>query len=236
MSVKGISIQNVDPRPEPAWGLLNATESLGAAAHIWTYGDLVYAMHDVGVEPVVKPESTPGEMAGHVKRKQDLVAALDAMTDLRVLELCVRRRRLCRGAQLRHARELERDGPACGGRADLRPGAAVQRGLRHRRRERHAPRALPPGAGPDRTARRQGVRSRADAPRLLRAARLAWGRARRRSSAALRHHRRHPVTACGCASDPAVLRFHGRHPSATSEARRIAAVTWVAVAAPFRRA
>ena len=55
MSVKGISIQNVDPRPEPAWGLLNATESLGAAAHIWTYGDLVYAMHDVGVKPVVTP-------------------------------------------------------------------------------------------------------------------------------------------------------------------------------------
>ena len=80
MSVKGISIQNVDPRPEPAWGLLNATESLGAAAHIWTYGELVYAMHDVGVAPVVSSESTPGEIAGHVKRSQDLVAALDAMT------------------------------------------------------------------------------------------------------------------------------------------------------------
>ena len=80
MSVKGISIQNVDPRPEPAWGLLNATESLGAAAHIWTYGDLVYAMRDVGVEPIVTPESSPCEIAGAVKHKQDLVAALDAMT------------------------------------------------------------------------------------------------------------------------------------------------------------
>ena len=70
----------MDPRPEPAWGLLNATESLGAAAHIWTYGDLVHGMHEAGVEPVIKPESTPAEMAGHVKRKQDLVAALDAMT------------------------------------------------------------------------------------------------------------------------------------------------------------
>lgn len=80
MSVKGISIQNVDPRPEPAWGLLNATEGLGAAAHIWTYGDLVYAMRDVGVEPIVMPESTPGEIAERVKHKQDLVAALDAMT------------------------------------------------------------------------------------------------------------------------------------------------------------
>ena len=80
MSVKGISIQNVDPWPEPAWGLRNATESLGAAAHIWTYGDFVHGMHEAGVEPVIKPESTPAEMAGHVKRKQDLVAALDAMT------------------------------------------------------------------------------------------------------------------------------------------------------------
>ena len=80
MSVKGISIQNVDPRAEPAWGLLNATEGLGAAAHIWTYGDLVYAMRDVGVEPIVTPESTPGEIADRVKYKQDLVAALDAMT------------------------------------------------------------------------------------------------------------------------------------------------------------
>ncbi len=80
MSVKGIAIQNVDPRPEPAWGLLNATEALGAAAHIWTYGDLVHAMRDVGVEPVVRPESTPGEIAARVKDKQDLVAALDAMT------------------------------------------------------------------------------------------------------------------------------------------------------------
>jgi len=80
MSVKGISIQNVDPRPEPAWGLLNATESLGAAAHIWTYADLVVAMRDVGVEPIVTPDSTQGEIAAAVKLKQDVVAALDAMT------------------------------------------------------------------------------------------------------------------------------------------------------------
>lgn len=80
MSVKGITIQNVDPRPEPAWGLLNATENLGAAAHIWTYGDLVYALHDVGVKPIVHPESTAKEIATKVKYKQDLVAMLDAMT------------------------------------------------------------------------------------------------------------------------------------------------------------
>ena len=59
MSVKGISIQNVDPRPEPAWGLLNATESLGAAAHIWTYGDLVYAMREVGVSRSSRPTARP---------------------------------------------------------------------------------------------------------------------------------------------------------------------------------
>jgi aldehyde:ferredoxin oxidoreductase len=80
MSVKGITIQNVDPRPEPAWGLLNATENLGAAAHIWTYGDLVYALNDIGVKPIVNPGSTPVEIAKQVKYKQDLVAALDAMT------------------------------------------------------------------------------------------------------------------------------------------------------------
>jgi aldehyde:ferredoxin oxidoreductase len=80
MSVKDITIQNVDPRPEPAWGLLNATENLGAAAHIWTYGDLVYALHDIGVKPIVNPQSTPSEIATQVKYKQDLVAALDAIT------------------------------------------------------------------------------------------------------------------------------------------------------------
>jgi aldehyde:ferredoxin oxidoreductase len=32
------------------------------------------------VKPIVTPESTPCEIAGHVKHKQDLVAALDAMT------------------------------------------------------------------------------------------------------------------------------------------------------------
>ena len=61
MSVKGISIQNVDPRPEPAWGLLNATENSGGAAHVWTYGDLVYGLRHAGVAPLVGPRSSPGK-------------------------------------------------------------------------------------------------------------------------------------------------------------------------------
>ena len=143
MSVKGISIQNVDPRPEPAWGLLNATESLGAAAHIWTYGELVYAMHDVGVAPVVSSESTPGRDSGPCQAQSGLGGRSGCNDCLRVLELCVWRRGLCRWAELRHACELERHRPTCGGRADFRPGATIQRGLRHWRRERHAPRTLP---------------------------------------------------------------------------------------------
>jgi aldehyde:ferredoxin oxidoreductase len=79
-AVKGITMQNCDPRPEPAWGLLNATETSGSAAHIWSYGDLVYGLHTVGVTPQVTPESTTTEIARAVKEKQDLVAALDSMT------------------------------------------------------------------------------------------------------------------------------------------------------------
>ena len=80
MSVKGISIQNVDPRPEPAWGLLNATENSGGAAHVWTYGDLVYGLRHAGVAPLVGARSTPGETADAVRYRQDLVAVIDSLT------------------------------------------------------------------------------------------------------------------------------------------------------------
>jgi aldehyde:ferredoxin oxidoreductase len=80
MSVKGISIQNCDPRPEPAWGLLNATETAGSAAHIWSYGDLVEGLAEVGVRPIVRRDDPPEDIAASVKYKQDLVAVLDAMT------------------------------------------------------------------------------------------------------------------------------------------------------------
>jgi aldehyde:ferredoxin oxidoreductase len=80
MSIKGISIQNCDPRPEPAWGLLNATETFGSAAHIWSYGELVYAMRHVGVRPIVGPDSSPRQIAEAVIRKQDQIAALDSLS------------------------------------------------------------------------------------------------------------------------------------------------------------
>ena len=80
MSVKGISIQNVDPRPEPAWGLLNATENSGGAAHVWTYGDLVYGLRHAGVAPLVGPRSSPAETADAVRYRQDLVAVIDSLT------------------------------------------------------------------------------------------------------------------------------------------------------------
>jgi aldehyde:ferredoxin oxidoreductase len=79
-AVKGITMQNCDPRPEPAWGLLNATETFGSAAHIWSYGDLVYGLHTVGVKPLVTPQSTTAEIAAAVKGRQDLVAMLDSLT------------------------------------------------------------------------------------------------------------------------------------------------------------
>jgi aldehyde:ferredoxin oxidoreductase len=79
-AVKGISMQNCDPRPEPAWGLLNATETFGSAVHIWSYGDLVYGLHSVGVTPTVTPSSTSLEIARAVKARQDLVAVLDSLT------------------------------------------------------------------------------------------------------------------------------------------------------------
>ena len=80
MTVKGISLQNVDPRPEPAWGLLNATETLGGAAHIWTYADLVSGMREAGVSPLVNERSTAREVAEAVWSRQNQVAVLDSLT------------------------------------------------------------------------------------------------------------------------------------------------------------
>jgi aldehyde:ferredoxin oxidoreductase len=80
MAVKGISLQNVDPRPEPAWGLLNATENFGGAAHVWTYADLVTGMRDAAVTPLVDAYSTVREVAEAVRYRQDLVAVLDSLT------------------------------------------------------------------------------------------------------------------------------------------------------------
>jgi aldehyde:ferredoxin oxidoreductase len=195
MAVKGISIQNVDPRSEPAWGLLNATESLGAAAHIWTYGDLVRAMHEVGVEPVIMPESTPAEIAGHVKQKQDLVAALDAMTVCAFSSYAFDAEDYAAALGFVTHTSWSPTGLLAAGARIFDLERQYNAELRLRCQGRHPPRALPPGAGPDRTARRQGVRSGPHARRLLRAAGLAGGRARRGSPAGLRHHPGHPVKA-----------------------------------------
>ena len=126
--------------------------NLGAAAHIWTYGDLVYAMHDVAWT-VVTPESTPGEIAGRVKEKQDLVAALDAMT------VCAFSSYACCTDDYASALEL-RHAMRAGARASCLRRASesfhlerqYNADLRHWRRVRHASRALPPPAGPDRPA------------------------------------------------------------------------------------
>ncbi len=79
MSVKGITVQNTDPRVEPAWGLLNATENFGGAEHIWVYADLVNSLRESGVVSLIGGESTPEEIARAVKYKQDLVAVLDSL-------------------------------------------------------------------------------------------------------------------------------------------------------------
>lgn len=79
MSVKGITIQNTDPRVEPAWGLLNATENFGGAAHIWVYADLVYSMRHVGIKPLVRRDGRAREIALGVVWRQNLVALLDSL-------------------------------------------------------------------------------------------------------------------------------------------------------------
>lgn len=79
MSVKGITIQNADPRVEQGWGLLNSTESFGSASHLWVYADLLYSMRHVGLDPLVTPSSDPSTVAKNVIKKQCTVAVLDSL-------------------------------------------------------------------------------------------------------------------------------------------------------------
>ena len=79
MTVKGITIQNTDPRAEAAWGLLNATENFGAGEHIWVHADLIQSFKDTGLRTLVGLHSTPREIAAAVKYKQDFVALLDSL-------------------------------------------------------------------------------------------------------------------------------------------------------------
>ncbi len=80
-AVKGITIQNTDPRAEPAWGLLNATENSGSSLHIWVYPDMIYSFGAIDGITL----SVPGNrddldaIAEAVKTKQDFVAALDSL-------------------------------------------------------------------------------------------------------------------------------------------------------------
>lgn len=80
-AVCGITIQNTDPRAEPAWGLLNATDNTGASCHIWVYPDLIYSFRSVEGVRTILPEDRGDleNIARAVKFKQDLVAALDSL-------------------------------------------------------------------------------------------------------------------------------------------------------------
>jgi aldehyde:ferredoxin oxidoreductase len=79
VTVKGATIQNTDPRVEPAWGLINAVEAYGGAAHIWVYGDLVKSLEAVGVPQLIGDHGDPREVAAKTAYKQRLVAALDSL-------------------------------------------------------------------------------------------------------------------------------------------------------------
>jgi aldehyde:ferredoxin oxidoreductase len=79
MSVKGITIQNTDPRVENVWGLLNATENFGGATHIWVYASLVGSMAQAVVSVDVSPSDGPDLVAEKTVNRQNLVAVLDSL-------------------------------------------------------------------------------------------------------------------------------------------------------------
>ena len=80
-AAKGITIQNTDPRVEPAWGLLNATENSGASIHIWVYADLIYSFQEInGLKSILPKDSGDySAIAKSVIWKQNLVAILDSL-------------------------------------------------------------------------------------------------------------------------------------------------------------
>ncbi|MCE4611777.1 MAG: aldehyde ferredoxin oxidoreductase family protein [Desulfurococcales archaeon] len=77
--VKGITVQNADPRVEKAWGLANAVESFGGAVHIWVYGDIIASFKSLGVPVRVDWSFKPGESARAVYERQLLVASVDSL-------------------------------------------------------------------------------------------------------------------------------------------------------------
>jgi aldehyde:ferredoxin oxidoreductase len=80
MATKRMSIQNVDPRVEPAWGLLAATDAYGAAAHIWAFADLIDGLETTGVRPIIRRDSPAEAVAAAVVARQDLNAVIDSLT------------------------------------------------------------------------------------------------------------------------------------------------------------
>jgi aldehyde:ferredoxin oxidoreductase len=80
MASKRMTIQNVDPRVEPAWGLLAATDAYGAAAHIWSFADLIEGLETTGVRPIVRRDSPAEAIAAAVVARQNLNAVLDPLT------------------------------------------------------------------------------------------------------------------------------------------------------------
>ncbi|GBC68343.1 putative oxidoreductase YdhV [archaeon HR01] len=78
-SVKNISIQNTDPRAEPAWGLINAVESFGGATHVWVYPRLLRSFVRLGVDTIYGENPTSERAAEQVYREQIFVAALDSL-------------------------------------------------------------------------------------------------------------------------------------------------------------
>ncbi|MEM0441246.1 MAG: aldehyde ferredoxin oxidoreductase C-terminal domain-containing protein [Candidatus Caldarchaeum sp.] len=78
-TVKNISIQNTDPRAEPAWGLVNAVENFGAGVHIWVYPTLIKSFEKIGIQTIYRDTQTSDEIASKVYQKQVEVAALDSL-------------------------------------------------------------------------------------------------------------------------------------------------------------
>jgi aldehyde:ferredoxin oxidoreductase len=79
-SVKGISVQNADPRAEPAWGLINAVESFGGGVHIWVYPRLIRSFEELNVNTIYQDNSsTEQDIAEKVYLEQVWVAAADSL-------------------------------------------------------------------------------------------------------------------------------------------------------------
>jgi len=78
-AVKGITIQNTDPRVEHAWGLVNAVESFGGAAHIWVYPTIIKSFKGLGIPTIYDVGENIESIAKGVYKRQITVAYLDSL-------------------------------------------------------------------------------------------------------------------------------------------------------------